>query len=275
MAEELTFSSEWAASLESRLPPPASSTSHSDQSHGSSSRPFVTLTFATSLDSGLSLAPGVRTRLSGPDSKAMTHYLRSRHDAILIGIGTMLADDPALNCRLTGGPTPPRPILIDPSLRWRPRREDKVLEVQRNGKGFAPLVLCAAAVEDVPKEYRHVLEEHGGKYVSCPSTSSGAQGSRKFAWADILQALHREKLRSVMVEGGAQIINSLLHPSNHSLVDSIIVTIAPVWLGQGSVTVSPERVQDENGTALPVARLSDVSWHPFGEDVVLCGGLRG
>jgi 2,5-diamino-6-(ribosylamino)-4(3H)-pyrimidinone 5'-phosphate reductase len=135
--------------------------------------------------------------------------------------------------------------------------------------------LCAALLEDVPKEYRDVLEEHGGKYIPCPSTKPGAQGSQRFAWADILQALHREKLRSVMVEGGAQIINSLLHPSNHSLVDSVIVTIAPVWLGQGSVTVSPERVQDENGTALPVARLSNVSWHPFGGDVVLCGGLRG
>jgi 2,5-diamino-6-(ribosylamino)-4(3H)-pyrimidinone 5'-phosphate reductase len=206
----------------------------------------------------------------------MTHYLRSRHDAILIGIGTMLADDPALNCRLAGAPRPPRPILVDPGVRWAPRREDKVFEVQRMGRGFAPYVLCAKEVEEVPRAYRDVLEAHGGKYISCPATVSGEDGaSRKFSWADILQVLHEEKLTSVMVEGGGQIINSLLHPSNHHLVDSVIVTIAPVWLGQGSVTVSPDRVHDDTGTALPVARLSDVSWHPMGDDVVLCGGLRG
>ena len=64
--------------------------------------PFVTLTFATSLDSALSLAPGAQTALSGPQSKAMTHYLRSRHDGIMVGVGTAIADNPSLNCRIRG-----------------------------------------------------------------------------------------------------------------------------------------------------------------------------
>src|SRR4051812_7789929 len=89
---------------------------------GNTSRPHVTLTFATSLDSQLSLAPGVRTTLSGPRSKAMTHYLRSKHDAILVGVGTAIADDPGLNCRLhgVGGyggqglEGQPRPLILDP-----------------------------------------------------------------------------------------------------------------------------------------------------------------
>lgn len=271
MAEELEFDPQWAATLEPRLP----SQSGAAPRHDASLRPFVTLTFATSLDSGLSLAPGVRTRLSGPDSKAMTHYLRSRHDAILIGIGTLLADDPALNCRLAGSPNPPRPILIDPNLRWEPKSEDKVLQIQRSGKGLAPYVLCASPLQDVPEERKALLEAHGGQYITCAANSSASGDSKRFLWGNILEVLHNKKLASVMVEGGGHIINSLLEPSNHHLVDSVIVTIAPVWLGQGSVTVSPDRVRDESGTALPVARLSDVSWHPFGEDVVLCGGLRG
>ena len=64
--------------------------------------PHVTLTYATSMDSSLTLAPGMQTILSGPESKAMTHYLRSKHDAIVIGVGTATADDPGLNCRLEG-----------------------------------------------------------------------------------------------------------------------------------------------------------------------------
>ncbi|KAH8173040.1 GRF zinc finger domain containing protein [Sarocladium implicatum] len=271
MAEELTFDPQWAATLEPRLPPQPGSSPR----HASIFRPFVTLTFATSLDSGLSLAPGVRTRLSGPDSKAMTHYLRSRHDAILVGIGTLLADDPALNCRLAGSPSPPRPILIDPGLRWQPKHDDKVLQIQRSGRGLAPYVLCACPVKDVPGDQKALLEAHGGQYISCTASNSGSGDSKRFSWGDILQILHENKLASVMVEGGGHIINSLLEPSNHQLIDSVIVTIAPVWLGRGSVTVSPDRIRDKSGTALPVARLSNVSWHPFGEDVVLCGDLRG
>lgn len=251
--------------LESRLPPATAPESLS--------RPFVTLTFATSLDSSLSLAPGVRTRLSGPDSKAMTHYLRSRHAAILIGVSTLLADSPALNCRINGAASQPRPIIIDPHLRWVPSHTDKVLEVARLGNGLAPFVLTGMETQNLPAESVAILEEHGGKYIHVP-TALGSSGRMRFDWRDVFDALFRENLLSVMVEGGGQIINSLLDPRFHDSIDSVIVTIAPTWLGQGGVLVSPDRVQDSAGTPIPAARLSNVSWHPFGEDVVLCGTLH-
>jgi 2,5-diamino-6-(ribosylamino)-4(3H)-pyrimidinone 5'-phosphate reductase len=96
----------------------------------------------------------------------------------------------------------------------------------------------------------------------------------RFDWHDVFRALHHAGLSSVMVEGGGQIINSLLDPQYHELVDSVIITIAPTWLGQGGVVVSPDRLQDPAGVPIPAARLSNVSWHPFGEDVVLCGRLH-
>ncbi|PTB70621.1 bacterial bifunctional deaminase-reductase [Trichoderma citrinoviride] len=268
MAEQLTFPAESAAVLEPRLPPKLES------KDASRSRPFVTLTFATSLDSSLSLAPGVRTRLSGPGSKAMTHYLRTRHAAILVGVATVLADDPALNCRIAGASHQPRPIIIDANLRWTPRRSDKVFEVCRRGAGLAPFVLTGADASDLPAASVELLHEHGGKYIRVPSTRSEATGRLRFSWDDILAALQAENLTSVMVEGGGQIINSLLDPAYHKLIDSVIVTIAPTWLGQGGVVVSPERVTDSAGVPFPVARLSHVSWHPFGDDVVLCGTLQ-
>lgn len=64
--------------------------------------PHVTLTYAQSLDGAIAAAPGTQTALSGAESKAMTHYLRSQHDGILVGVGTVLADNPSLNCRLEG-----------------------------------------------------------------------------------------------------------------------------------------------------------------------------
>lgn len=271
MAEELTFAAASAALLEPHLPGAASTAAAA----GKDPNVFVTLTFATSLDSSLSLAPGVRTRLSGPGSKAMTHYLRSRHAAILVGVSTVLADDPALNCRIAGAQdAQPRPVVVDPHLRWTPRPTDKVLETCRRGAGLAPYVITAAAEADIPEEAARVLREHGGKHIHVQAAPSGPDGRRRFDWRDVFAALAAEGLGSVMVEGGGQVINSLLDPKYHELVSSVIVTIAPTWLGQGGVVVSPERVHDASGSPVAAARLRDVSWHPFGEDVVLCGKLQ-
>lgn len=270
MAEQLTFPAASAAVLDHRLPPSGQA------SDDGSERPFVTLTFATSLDSTLSLAPGVRTRLSGPESKAMTHYLRSRHAAILVGVSTVLADDPALNCRIAGATRQPRPVILDPHLRWTPSRGDKVLQACRSGAGLAPFILTRVPTPELPPDGVELLRQHGGKFIHVrPSSVSRADGGRvRFDWRDVLDALRAQGLSSVMVEGGGHIINSLLDPAHHGLVDSVIVTIAPTWLGQGGTVVCPDRVLGSGGSPVPAARLSDVSWHPFGEDVVMCGRLR-
>ncbi|KAL2754307.1 hypothetical protein ACRALDRAFT_2138750 [Sodiomyces alcalophilus JCM 7366] len=281
MEKKLHFADSDAAKLEPFLP-----TEALVQAAATQGRPFVTLTFATSLDSSLALAPGTRTRLSGPESKAMTHHLRSHHDAICIGVGTAIADDPGLNCRIEGVglDRQPRPVIIDPRGRWDLTARSKVLEVARAGLGLAPFLVTARGA-GVDSELKALLEEHGGKLIEVaadaggsgdggPGGDSGRPGnSTSIQWNDILAALLREGLRSVMIEGGGQVINSLLAPACHNLVDSVIVTIAPTWLGQGSVNVSPDRVHDEKGDPVPPARLSSVSWHPFGEDVVLCGRL--
>lgn len=269
MSEELTFPAVSAALLEPYLPPPSTSSSATE-----SDKPFVTLTFATSLDSSLSLAPGVRTRLSGPDSKAMTHYLRSRHSAILIGISTLLADDPSLNCRIAGATAQPRPIIIDPHLRWTPAHSDKIFQVCRDGRALAPFVITGAKATEIPYESLTLLHEYGGKYIHVEPSKSQPGDRRRFSWDAILSALKTEGLTSVMVEGGGKIINSLLAPDYQHLIDAVIVTIAPTWLGQGGVVVSPDRVHDGQGNPLSAARLSDVKWHPFGEDVVLCGRFQ-
>ncbi|KAK1988534.1 riboflavin-specific deaminase domain-containing protein [Colletotrichum cereale] len=265
MAETLQFLDEDAARLASHLPSESAVQSAKNQS-----RPFVTLTFATSLDSSLSLAPGVRTRLSGPESKAMTHHLRRQHDAILVGVGTVLADDPGLNCRIAGAglDAQPRPIVLDPRGRWDFTEHNKVFEVARAGKGLAPFVLIGATAA-VHSKRKSVLEAHGGKYIVLDAQET----QPRFDWQSILSALYGEGLRSVMIEGGGQVINSLLNPDSQQFVDTVIVTVAPTWLGRGGVVVSPERVHTSDGTPVPAARLANAAWHQFGEDIVLCGKL--
>lgn len=288
-------------------------------------RPFITLTYAQSLDSAIATAPGARTALSGPATKSMTHFLRSRHDAILVGVGTAVADDPGLNCRLEvemGGGHQPRPVVLDPRARWAVSAESKVVQLAREGRGLGPWVLVAEGC--VPDSGRAaVLEEVGGRYIVLERAAGRAGGAageeevvevedakgkkvvggRKEAgkenneeggkdkgdggdddssssrpvltWDNIFGVLWEEGINSVMVEGGATVINDLLLLANEGLdvVDSVIVTVAPVWLGAGAVTVAPERPVDAHMRRVPGPRLTDVLWTQMGDDMVLCGRI--
>ncbi|KAL4987209.1 dihydrofolate reductase-like domain-containing protein [Aspergillus falconensis] len=264
--DALTFPSSETPFLEPYLPEPKPN---------NNGLPFTTLTFATSLDSSLALSPGTRTILSGPQSKAMTHYLRCHHDAILIGVGTAIADNPGLNCRIhgVGGyggerlQGQPRPIVLDPSARWEFDEQSKILQLAGDGRGRAPWIITGPGVT-VSEDRKRLLERYGGKFIFLDVIEG-----KGFDWADLLRCLKTEGLGSVMIEGGGSVINSLLEPGLQHLIDSVIVTIAPTWLGQGGVVVSPKRRFDENGTAIAALRLNDVKWHPFREDVVLCGRI--
>jgi 2,5-diamino-6-(ribosylamino)-4(3H)-pyrimidinone 5'-phosphate reductase len=256
--------------LEPHLPP-------KEGTHGD--KIFTTLTFATSLDSQLALSPGAPTQLSGPQSKAMTHYLRFRHEAIMIGVGTAAADNPSLNCRLegaggyggTGLEGQPRPVVIDPLARWDFSEKSKIFTLVKSGQGRAPYIITG--LQDPPAEKRQLLEEYGGKFIPLNITKTDV-GDHRLDWAELLTALKDVGLKSVMIEGGGKVINSLLEPKYQPLVDSVIVTIAPTWLGEGGVVVSPARQHNSDGKPVAAVRLKEPKWHPFGEDVVLCGQLK-
>ncbi|KAF2116421.1 uracil reductase [Lophiotrema nucula] len=237
----------------------------------------VTLTFATSLDSSLSLSPGVQTVLSGPESKAMTHYLRSKHDAILVGVGTAIADNPSLNCRIEGvggygGENltgQPRPVVLDPRGRWLLGDQTKILKLAKEGRGKAPFVVSS---EPLGEENRKILESAGGKNIVLGDILDPTAPTTRLPWHTLLAALSKEGIQSLMIEGGGAVINDLLHPSHFSLVDTVIVTIAPIWLGKDGVQVCPEeRVDEERNVKVPVAKLRETKWVPLGDDVVLCG----
>ncbi|KAJ5788079.1 hypothetical protein N7457_003069 [Penicillium paradoxum] len=239
--------------------------------------PHVTLSYASSMDSKISLQPGMQTVLSGPEAKLMTHYLRSRHDAILIGVGTVLADNPGLNCRLEGAGGfgglgrmwQPRPVIIDPMGRWPVHPECRMLRTAMEGKGKAPWVVVSPGAQINPQTLM-MLKGYGGDYLRIVEYNQ----HWRLRWEAIFRALASEGIKSVMVEGGGTVLSELLNPEYTSFIDSIVVTVAPTYLGRGGVNVSPDSKQDKEGTPNAALNPRDVKWMPLGQNVIMCGKIR-
>lgn len=239
--------------------------------------PHVTLSYASSMDSKVSLRAGMQTVLSGPEAKVMTHYLRSRHDAILIGVGTVLADNPGLNCRLEGAGGhgglgrmwQPRPVVIDPTGRWSIHPECRMLQTAVEGKGKAPWIVVSPGAQIDPQRLM-MLKGYGGDFLRIVEYNQHWQ----LRWEAVLRALASEGIKSVMIEGGGTVLSELLNPEYTNFVDSIIVTVAPTYLGSGGVSVSPDSKLDTEGNPNAALNPREVKWTPLGQNVIMCGKIR-
>ncbi|TID21120.1 hypothetical protein CANINC_003513 [Pichia inconspicua] len=210
---------------------------------------WVTLTYAQSLDGRIAAARGTRTTLSHPQTKTMTHYIRSKHSAILVGVDTVLADDPSLNCRYGDDPstTAIRPVIIDPHYRLKDHIPKlKVVINYKSGISLKPLIIVSSLITDTSNDDVDLLKVQ-------PDPISNYY----LPWDNIFNALSNISLNTIMVEGGATIINRLL--TSPHLVNSIIITIAPLYLGDNAVPVSPTSK----------VTLGNISWWSGIQDSVL------
>lgn len=174
----------------------------------------------------------------------------------------------------------PRPIIVDPWLRWASIAEhSKVIQLAREGKGRAPWVVVGWQKDgDVIRrglKLDELLETVGGRVISIqPRGHKHLHAGEQLHWEDILWKLRTDGIESVMVEGGSKVIQGLLAMENRSLITSVIITVAPVWLGRGSLYVSPEKDhQEDHRVAQPMARLEDTVSHQLGADIVICGRI--
>jgi len=206
-------------------------------------RPLVTLSYAQSLDGSIADRPGRPLSLSGDRSMLLTHALRAGHDAILVGIGTVLADNPRLNVRLVEGKSP-QPVIVDSRLRF-PSYAHLL------NQGRTPWIV---AKQGADPQRRQDLEAAGAR-VFCLPSANGLVNLEA-----LLRRLAEMAVNSLMVEGGAQIITSFLASR---LVDQVILTIAPLLVGG-------LRVVDSSGRG-GFPRLANLTYQRLGEDLVLMG----
>ncbi len=171
-------------------------------------RPRVLLNCASSLDGKLAGAGGRPLLLSSQEDLVRVHRMRAACDAILVGVGTILADDPSLRVKRVhaSGPDPIR-VVLDSSGRTPP--DARVL----NGEART-LLMCAPGTHPPP----------GAEVVHVP------RGPRGLDLAAVLQALWDRGVRDVMVEGGGNVLRSFLEAG---LVDAWTLYVAPVLVGEG------------------------------------------
>ena len=226
--------------------------------HRITGRPFVTVKFAISLDGRIATASGESRWITGERSRTEAHRLRQLHDAILVGAGTVVEDDPKLTNRLPGATRQPLRVVVDSALRI-----PAAATVLTGQGGEAPTLVAttsraaAAAVA--------ALESAGAEVLRL-----GASGpSQRVDLDELLQELGRRDVLSLLVEGGAEVHGAFF---DAGLVDAVVAFLAPVVIGGEK---APPAVGGAGVAQLADAfRLHDVQIARLGDDLMISGDVH-
>lgn len=217
-------------------------------------RPFVHLKLATSLDGRIATATGDSRWITGKAARRRVHQLRHEYDAILVGAGTVAADDPELTDR--SGLARHRPltrIVLDERLTL-----SLDSRLARSASLTPVIVFTSAKLDDARCEKRRTLEAMGVEVVS----PSG--GSRNLE--EVLQNLHARNLRSLLVEGGATVAGAFL---DAGLINKVSIFVAPLIVGGHNA------ISAIGGTGAPhiasALRLMRINRREHGDDLEITG----
>ena len=219
-------------------------------------RPQVTLHFAQSLDGRIGLGrERERAILSSDAGVACAHDARGRHDAVLIGIETLLHDDPQLTVRLAEGAQPLR-VVLDSDLRM-PLAARLLRPDPQAGK-----VLVFGSTTRASMARRRELEAVGaGVWLTSPDESGRVELSQA------LDVLGERGVTRLLVEGGAKVLTSFLQAG---LAERAEIEIAPLWLGAPATPAFGDLGVTQLGRAVRLER-TKVEW--LGSSLLVCGDI--
>ena len=186
-------------------------------------RPFVTLKAAITLDGKIATSDGESKWITSASSRKFAHQLRSEHDAIMVGIGTVLADDPLLmprNVKNRSSYRPPTRIIIDPKLKIP--LDSKIV---KTAKVCPTIVVCSSLVNN---SRRQKLEKMSIKTIALPLNNG------LFSIVGLLADLGDRNITSVMIEGGSK-LNS--YAWQEGVVNKIVFFAAPKIIGGDKLPV--------------------------------------
>lgn len=250
-------------------------------------RPWVTLTWAQSLDGKLSTTSTAQTIISGSQSMEVTHGLRALHHTILVGSNTVLVDNPHLTTRLSPliraklrlAPSlfrdsnscsvvqhnestilHPIPVILDSRQRVEPGGA-RFFQTPKKAPG-KPFIFCSETQEPLRRMSANVVSV--ASKSKCQQKKEDTEKPNFLSLLAVVDHLSTERIKSVMVEGGATVLSSFFADE---LWDIAIVTIAPTVFGGGpSLQPTPE-----SPNCFANLRFSKSHWFRVGDDVVLVG----
>lgn len=217
--------------------------------HITAGEPFVFLKIAQTLDGKIATRDGDSRWVSSPEARRWTHRLRARVDAVLVGVETILKDDPLLTVRHVKGPNPAR-IVLDSQLRTP--LESKVLV-----GGRVIIATCQRADSYRARRYR----DRQAEVWTLPPDDHGMVNL-----VELLKRAGKEELTSVLIEGGEKVFTSALRAG---VVDKLLVFVAPRLLGEGKGSIGDLGVYRMDD-ALPVR---EVKFRRVGPDLLVTGRL--
>lgn len=212
--------------------------------------PFVTAKFACSLDGKISTVGGESQWISCEESQKFSHHLRDINDAIMVGVGTVLADNPSLTTRLVDGKNPVR-VIVD-SLARMPIDSKIICD------GQAKTIL--SVTKNAPREKISALKSCGVEIIE----TDGEKVDLNF----LLKKLGEREITSILVEGGGTLHFSML---KENLVDKIFAFIAPKILGGKNALTAVEGAGFEKLS--DAIRLKNFSAEKIGKDFLLTGNV--
>lgn len=217
-------------------------------------RPIITLSYAQTLDGYCAARDGSSQWISSAESLRLTHQLRAEHAAIMVGSGTVLADDPRLTVRLVPSDRQPLRVICDGRL-----RTPATAAVLRDGAAAGTVIVHR---HDAAPEQLQALTALGATLLAC---GAGADGGIDLG--ELLPLLAARGIDSVMVEGGPQLSAALLRAR---LVDRVVITVAPLMLGAGHRALADLGIQRLADGLL----IDEAEWRTYGRDSVLSGRVR-
>lgn len=222
-------------------------------------RPFVTLKAAMTLDGKIATRTGDSRWITGEEARRYVHRLRAQSGAVLVGVGTVLVDNPALTARLQGKRVPRQPlrVIVDSHLRTPP--DARAVQLISESGSDAPLLI--ATTEGAPAERAALLRERGVEVVEFTATPEGRVDLNA-----LMAYLGEKRIISLFVEGGGTVHAAMLEAR---LAHRVLFFVAPRIIGG---TDAPTPVEGSGGTrvaeAVPVRGLRV---RRYGEDIALEG----
>ena len=209
----------------------------------------MTLSYAQSLDGSIADAASNPMRISDDSSMELTHELRAIHDGILVGVGTVISDNPRLTVRHASG-TNPRPIVLDTKLRCP--CDASIF----NDKKASPLIYTSSSNED----RKEALEAAGAVVQQVRAGSGGV------SIADVRRDACRRGIDSIMVEGGACVIRHMIMQRH---VQKLVVTLAPMYVSGLNPLDGCATEENPKVPTLHAMEFANVMYQWAGEDIVL------